>query len=204
MTPNVPESYLKARQEQIINAAVICFSQKGFHQTTMKDICKEAGLSPGAVYNYFPSKEDIVERCAEMSLQRNEAMFTSASDKNIVEAFKDVTTMIFSLTKQEGIRQALSFDLELWAESTRNKRVYEVLHNNEEAMIAMLVQMVHKGQKEGIFNSEVDAGSFARVLFSMFIGFEVQLVSNPDMDIDSYIAVLNSLVEGTLVTKAGN
>jgi AcrR family transcriptional regulator len=204
MSPNVPESYLKARQEQIINAAVVCFSKKGFHQTTMQDICKEAELSPGAVYNYFAGKEDIVSRCAELSLQRNEAMFASASDKNIVDAFKDLTTMIFSLTKQEGIMQALSFDLELWAESTRNPRVYDALHRNEEAMIAMLEQMVKKGQKEGLFNRGVDAKSFARVLFSMFIGFEVQLVSNPDMDINSYIAVLHSFVEGTLVNKEGN
>jgi AcrR family transcriptional regulator len=204
MSPNVPESYLKARQEQIINAAVVCFSNKGFHQTTMQDICKEAGLSPGAVYNYFSGKEDIVSRCAELSLQRNEAMFASASDKNIIDAFKDLTAMIFSLTKQEGIKQALNFDLELWAESTRNPKVYDALHRNEEAIIAMLEKMVKKGQKEGVFNPEVDANSFARVLFSMFIGFEVQLVSNPDLDIDSYVAVLHSLVEGTLVSRKGN
>ncbi|MHC4182954.1 MAG: TetR/AcrR family transcriptional regulator, partial [Planctomycetota bacterium] len=162
MTPNVPEAYLKARQEQIINAAVQCFSKKGFHQTTMKDICETAGLSTGAVYNYFPSKEDIVSRCAEISLQRNEAMFATASEKDVVNAFKDLTAMLFSLTKQEGIREAMSFDLELWAESTRNKRVYEALHKNELAIIAMIEEMVKKGQKEGIFNPEIDAISFAR------------------------------------------
>jgi hypothetical protein len=63
----------------------------------------------------------------------------------------------------------------------------------------MIEEMVKKGQKEGIFNPEIDAISFARVLFSTFIGFEVQMVSNPDMDVDSYLAVLHSLVEGTLV-----
>ncbi len=203
MAPNVPESYLQARQEQIINAAVVCFSRKGFHQTTMKDICKEAELSAGAVYNYFPSKEDIVARCAEMSLKRNQAMFASAADKNTVEAFKDVVDMIFSLTKQEGIRQALSFDLELWAESTRNERVYDALHKNEDVIIGIITEMVTKGQQEGVFNRGVDATSFARVLFSMVIGFEVQLVSNPELDIDAYITVLNSLVEGTLVNKSG-
>jgi AcrR family transcriptional regulator len=165
----------------------------------MKDICETAGLSTGAVYNYFPSKEDIVSRCAEISLQRNEAMFATASEKDVVNAFKDLTAMLFSLTKQEGIREAMSFDLELWAESTRNKRVYEALHKNELAIIAMIDEMVQKGQKEGIFNPEIDAISFARVLFSTFIGFEVQMVSNPDMDVDSYLAVLHSLVEGTLV-----
>ena len=202
MAPNVPESYLKARQDQIINAAVACFSRKGFHQTTMKDICEEAGLSPGAVYNYFPSKEDIVARCAEMSLQRNMEMFGSASGKGTVEAFKDVLQMLFAILKQENIAQAFSFDLEIWAESTRNPKVREALHKNEEGNLKSLTQMVVAGQEQGIFNPEVDARSFARLLFSTFVGFEVQLASNPDMDIDSYKAVLESLIDGTLVKQA--
>jgi len=188
MAPNVPESYLKARQEQIISAAIACFSRKGFHQTTMKEICDEAGLSPGAVYNYFPGKEDIVARCAEMSLQRNVEM-------------KDVLQMLFSLVKQENITQAFSFDLELWAESTRNPKVREALHKNEEGNLKILTEMVIAGQEQGIFNPEVDARSFARLLFSTFVGFEVQLASNPNMDIDSYKAVLDSFIEGTLVKK---
>lgn len=202
MAPNVPESYLKARQEQIINAAVACFSRKGFHQTTMKDICEEAGLSPGAVYNYFSGKEDIVTRCAEISLQRNIEIFASASGKGTVEAFKDVLQMLFSLVKQENIDQAFSFDLELWAESTRNQKVREALRKNEEGNLKVLTEMVVAGQQQGIFNPDLDALSFARLLFSMFVGFEVQMASNPNMDIDSYKAVLDSFIEGTLVNKA--
>jgi AcrR family transcriptional regulator len=202
MAPNVPESYLKARQEQIINAAVACFSRKGFHQTTMKDICEEAGLSPGAVYNYFSGKEDIVTRCAEISLQRNIEIFASASGKGTVEAFKDVLQMLFSLVKQENIDQAFSFDLELWAESTRNPIVREALRKNEEGNLKVLTEMVVAGQQQGIFNPDLDALSFARLLFSMFVGFEVQMASNPNMDIDSYKAVLDSFIEGTLVNKA--
>jgi len=201
MAPNVPESYLKARQEQIINAAVACFSRKGFHQTTMKDICEEAGLSPGAVYNYFPGKEDIVARCAEMSLQRNMEMFASASDKGTVEAFKEVLQMLFSLLKQDNIGQAFSFDLELWAESTRNPKVREALHKNEEGNLKVLTEMVVAGQEQGIFNPDVDALSFARLLFSIFAGFEVQMASNPNLDVDSYKAVVESLIDGTLVKK---
>lgn len=201
MAPNVPESYLKARQDQIINAAVACFSRKGFHQTTMKDICEEAGLSTGAVYNYFPSKEDIVARCAEMSLQRNVEMFASASGKGTVEAFKDVLQMLFSLVKQENITQAFSFDIELWAESTRNAKVRESLRKNEEGNLRVLTEMVIAGQKQGIFNPDVDSLAFARLLFSTFVGFEVQMASNPDMDIDAYKAVLESFIDGALVNK---
>ena len=60
MSPKVPEAYLQARRNEIMDAAVKCFMEKGFHNTTMQDIYDATNLSPGAVYNYFSSKEDIV------------------------------------------------------------------------------------------------------------------------------------------------
>ena len=58
--PKVTDAHIAARRQQIIEAARACFSRQGFHQTSVQDICKEAGLSPGAVYGYFPSKEHII------------------------------------------------------------------------------------------------------------------------------------------------
>jgi AcrR family transcriptional regulator len=54
--PKVTEAHLEARRQQILDAALACFSRRGFHQSTMQDICQEAELSPGAVYRYFRSK----------------------------------------------------------------------------------------------------------------------------------------------------
>ena len=58
--PKVTEAHLEARHQQILNTAGACFSRQGFHQTSMQDICRAAELSPGAVYRYFSSKEDII------------------------------------------------------------------------------------------------------------------------------------------------
>ena len=58
--PKVSDRYLEERRQQILGAAVACFARQGFHRTTMKDIYSECGLSPGAVYDYFKSKDDII------------------------------------------------------------------------------------------------------------------------------------------------
>ena len=58
--PKVTEAHMEARRRQILEAASACFSRQGFHQTSMQDICREAGLSPGAVYRYYSTKEDII------------------------------------------------------------------------------------------------------------------------------------------------
>ena len=58
--PKVSGAHIAARRQQILDAARACFARQGFHQTSIQDICKEAGLSPGAVYRYFPSKDHII------------------------------------------------------------------------------------------------------------------------------------------------
>ena len=59
-----PETQV-ARRERILDAAQLCFARAGFHRTTMQDICKEADVSPGALYVYFDSKEALIAGLCE-------------------------------------------------------------------------------------------------------------------------------------------
>ena len=65
LMPRVDDQYLESRRREIVDAAMTCFSREGFHRTTMQDIVRETGLSAGAIYRYFKSKEDIVAAIAE-------------------------------------------------------------------------------------------------------------------------------------------
>ena len=65
--PKVSEEHLEARKQQIVHAAFLCFSSKGFHPTMMQDICAEAELSAGAVHRYFSSKEAIIASACDES-----------------------------------------------------------------------------------------------------------------------------------------
>jgi len=51
---------VETRRNQIIQAANKMFVQRGFRQTTIKDICDSSGLGPGTLYNYIYKKEDIL------------------------------------------------------------------------------------------------------------------------------------------------
>jgi AcrR family transcriptional regulator len=53
------------RREQILNAAITVFSTKGYSRTTNSDIAREAGITPGLIYYYFESKEDLLKAIAE-------------------------------------------------------------------------------------------------------------------------------------------
>src|SRR3981081_4479715 len=61
-TPKVVED----RREQIIDAAMRVFSQKGYMRATNKDIAREAGITPGLIYHYFASKEALLQAIVEL------------------------------------------------------------------------------------------------------------------------------------------
>ncbi len=58
--PKLAPKTQQARREHILDAAERCFITKGFHPSTMDDICREAHVSSGALYTYFVSKEDLI------------------------------------------------------------------------------------------------------------------------------------------------
>src|SRR6266705_1035240 len=57
--PKTSAAAKQARRSQILNAAVPCFARKGYYATTIEDLVTETGLSRGALYLYYPSKEAI-------------------------------------------------------------------------------------------------------------------------------------------------
>ena len=63
--PKLKPDIQRARRDHILDAAEQCFGRAGFHRTTMHDICSEAGVSPGALYVYFDSKEALIAGISE-------------------------------------------------------------------------------------------------------------------------------------------
>jgi TetR/AcrR family transcriptional regulator, repressor for uid operon len=66
------------RRDEILAAAQRCFVRSGFHGASMQDICAEAGMSPGNLYRYFPSKEALVAGIAERDRAEVAQQFASA------------------------------------------------------------------------------------------------------------------------------
>ena len=58
--PRLTEATKAARRAQIIEAAIACFLERGYTNTSMSDIIKASGLSSGSIYSHFTGKEDIL------------------------------------------------------------------------------------------------------------------------------------------------
>lgn len=60
------EEVKQFRRRQIMDASLRLFDEKGFRETTIKDIAEAAGISSGLIYRYFKSKDEILESYAEL------------------------------------------------------------------------------------------------------------------------------------------
>lgn len=59
----------EARPDEVLDAALTAFAEKGYARATMDDIARRAGLSKGAVYLYFPSKQHLLEGLVRRAVQ---------------------------------------------------------------------------------------------------------------------------------------
>jgi AcrR family transcriptional regulator len=112
--PKVSQEHLDRRREQIIAAARECFAKDGFHDTSMQDIFRAAGLSAGAVYRYFPSKNSLIMAIAEEAVG---SVFGSAMAG--AERSDDVADAIVALAgifaENGPLSEVFSIIVQVWA-----------------------------------------------------------------------------------------
>src|ERR687897_1920782 len=56
----VRDLVVRARREQIVEAATRVFAEKGFRRATIREVAREAGISEGTIYNYFEDKDALL------------------------------------------------------------------------------------------------------------------------------------------------
>lgn len=75
--PRLTDATKAARRAQIIEAAVSCFLEKGYTNTSMSDIIKASGLSSGSIYSHFTGKEDILISAINERLTSIKALYAA-------------------------------------------------------------------------------------------------------------------------------
>ena len=194
--PKVTEAHLEARKKQIIDAAAACFSQRGFHQTTMQDICKQAALSPGAVYRYFESKDDIIAAMVDERRREGVALVEAitARHENTLAALDEIARTFFSRLEDA---QGCALDIELWAEAQANPRIREALRVDMADVNATLTEFLRRSQEHGEINPHLDAKAVSQVMESFFYGLILQRSIDPSIAVWPYVSVINSMMGGT-------
>jgi len=195
--PKVTEAHLEARRRQIMDGAATCFARAGFHRTTMHDICQMVELSPGAVYRYFRSKDEIIEAMEEQGRQHSAAIIEAVASerKDTLDVLDGITDVFFS--KLEDVTDC-AVHIELWAEALSNRRIREmVVRVDDSIREAFVTRIVREGQESGEINAKLDPDAIARVMMAFWDGLVLQKTLDPDVDVWKYVAVMKAMINGT-------
>lgn len=188
--PRVSDQHLAARRAQILEAARDCFAREGFHRTSMADILDAAGLSAGAVYRYFRSKEEIVAAIAGQAgagLAERLAEVTAAEPApSPADALEQVLSFVDSQARPEG---SLRIALQVWAEALRDPALAARVEENYTMLRDGLVLAC---ERAGV----TDADRVGRVLLSLVPGFVLRrLLMSEQLSAESFVAEVRPLLE---------
>ena len=200
--PRVTAEHRASRREQILAAGWRCVAREGFHKTSMADVIRESGLSAGAVYLYFRSKDEIIAAIAEKVVAGADQIFDEVlareSPPTLHEAVRLIVTRIEQVaTAGEG--ELIKVALPTWAEAVRNESIRGVVARAYRHLRHRMQELVERVQAAGNFDPDADPEQVAQVLFGLMPGFVLQRVILGDITAESYATGLADLIRGASV-----
>jgi AcrR family transcriptional regulator len=197
--PKVTEEHRVARRAQIVAAARSCVLEQGFHKTTMADVIAASGLSAGAVYGYFKSKEEIIGAIAEDALTNVDELFETILDDKSGAPLQPVTVLervlhhIVVIAERPG-GDVTRIALQAWAEALRNPAMLEIAGDKYRLLRSRFAEVARRAQADGTIDAAVDPDHIAQALFGFVPGFMVQRLLMGDVTPESYTAGLRAIL----------
>ena len=157
----------KQKRELIIDTALELFAEHGYHATTMSQIAKKASISKGLAYNYFESKQEILDEIVKKGFESVYAHFDLDHDGTLTdEEFRYFVNETFNMLTQNRSFWKLFMTLMLQTGSVESSR--EKYSKTSETIVTMLNRFIISA---GSTNPESDVLSiaFLLVLLTSFI-----------------------------------
>jgi AcrR family transcriptional regulator len=164
---------------RIIESAMDLFAQKGFEVTSVADICEAAGVSKGAFYHHFPSKQAIFQQGMEEwveSIDRQLALVRETG-ANVPEALAQMTHMMPEI--YQAAMGGLPMFLEFLSFSYRDPEILQAMASPHRRFREFFTRMIQEGIDEGSLG-KVDPDLISRVIVALAIGLLVEGLVNPD------------------------
>lgn len=210
MIPGMKEETTLTRAErnrlqlraEILDAAFIEFSERGYHQTAIADIAQRLGIGHGTFYRYFDNKRDILEHVINDTALKLTELLAAENAPTAVNTLADYRAQCvrigerfseFARANQGMLRlvllEATSIDEEM------SKRVFLLLETSGHITAAYLAN----GVQHGYLRADLDTLATGHVIVGMIMAGAMRQLANPDGEngLDAYaVAAVDMLIRG--------
>jgi AcrR family transcriptional regulator len=163
----------------------------------MADIAREAGLSAGAIYRYFPSKEALLKAISERSLERDLDLLEGAraSEDEPIAALELLSLAMRSLFQEPAFETSTRVTVELRPELLRNEDLRRGLKKNLRVMLASVSLLISDARRKGQIKPTVDPEALAMLALCFTEGLrQYRLVDPQTFKAEPLIDLMRDLV----------
>jgi AcrR family transcriptional regulator len=167
-------------RNHILEAATQLFSKTGYDASGVAEICQVAGVSKGAFYHHFPTKQAVFMELLNTYLNGIETGFNLMRKEvqDVPQAILQMASLVGSLFQTADIH--LSIFLEFWTQANHDPLIWEAAIAPYRRYQVYFAEMIQEGIDQGSLQS-VDAQLAARVMVSLAIGMLMQSLFDPQI-----------------------
>lgn len=164
----VSQAHLAARRQSILDAAARVFSQKGVAAATMAEIAQEAGISPGAIYRYFASKDELARGCMALPAEAVKAAWEHP--EQVETTFADLSRATFAALEapDADADSRLLFERALVAVRDADAALQREFGEEFERIVRGVAFLLRRDYGDRLAGHDVEA--LAQALFSFYWG----------------------------------
>lgn len=189
--PKLKPETLEARRDHVLDAAEKCFARNGFHATTMQMICREAGISPGALYVYFDSKESLIAGICERDRSDFSQRFAEvAQAPDLMAALNDMAAHYFV----DEAQHKLAMTVEIGAEAIRNENIRAMFKLCDTTVSENFVALFSRLEQEGRIAPAVPVEKAAQLMHVIGDGLLWRRAIDPDFDAKEMLPSVLALI----------
>jgi TetR/AcrR family transcriptional repressor of uid operon len=165
------------RRAQILDAALVCFAKRGFHQASMHDISAEAGISVGLIYRYFENKDAVISAMADRHKKEiHEVLERAQQAPTLLESLE----ILFTAHCCEDAPQLVSaFVVDLYAEASRNQRVAHLVRDVLETAMGGVTDLIARSPEAENAAHGLKPHELAELIFAVSRGMLMRDVLQP-------------------------
>jgi TetR/AcrR family transcriptional repressor of uid operon len=194
-----PRTRAERRDQQvqrILEAAKTCFVRSGFQGASMQQICAQAGMSPGALYRYFPSKEAIIGAICEADRAQDAQLFAAIlGNPSVVDG---VVQGAMAHIRNVHETNAAPLFAEIAAESMRNEAVEMACSKNMDEVLEVFREYLGSAVARGEIDPPVDLKSLLHTLMAMVHGIAANDLPARGVPLEKLELMVRATIEALL------
>lgn len=189
-------------QADILDAAFMEFSERGYHQTAISDIAKRVGIGHGTFYRHFENKRDILQHVISETMQKIMALLTGDNAPqavNNIEEYREQCERISKQLRNFARENPLTLKLLLLEATSIDTEMTHFVQNLMQMAGMMTANYLKHGVDLGFFRADLDCENTGHNIIGMITNGALRFLANPE-DIEGLkkygISIIDLIIGG--------